>query len=218
MIEQLRFNDKSKAELLQFLQAYQKAIDASIICSITNAEGIIIYANQKFCDSSKYKKEELLGQNHRILNAGYHPDYFFKEMWETISSGEMWRKEVKSRAKDGSYFWQDSLILPVYDGLHQITLYFSIRIPIDDRKKAEEDREQRIKELETLLFKISHELRQPVTQILGITHLLSDAVIQEEELKTFVTAMHHSAKQLDRYTKEVTVALTAMRNSENGKA
>ena len=200
MIEQLRFNDKSKAELLQFLQAYQHAIDASIICSITNTEGIIIYANQKFCESSKYTREELLGQNHRILNAGYHPDIFFKEMWETISSGQMWRNEVKSRAKDGSYFWQDSLI------------------PIDDRKKAEEDREQRIKELETLVFKISHELRQPVTQILGITHLLADDSPAQQDLTTFVTALHHSAEQLDQYTKEITVALTAMRNSENGKA
>ena len=218
MIEQLRFNDKSKAELLQFLQAYQHAIDASIICSITNTEGIIIYANQKFCESSKYTREELLGQNHRILNAGYHPDIFFKEMWETISSGQMWRNEVKSRAKDGSYFWQDSLILPVFDGHRQITQYFSLRIPIDDRKKAEEDREQRIKELETLVFKISHELRQPVTQILGITHLLADDSPAQQDLTTFVTALHHSAEQLDQYTKEITVALTAMRNSENGKA
>ena len=218
MIEQLHFNDKSKAELLQFLQAYQQAIDASIICSITNTEGIIIYANQKFCESSKYTKEELLGQNHRILNAGFHPESFFKEMWETISSGQMWRKEVKSRAKDGSYFWQDSLILPVFDGQRQITQYFSIRIPIDDRKKAGEDREQRIKELETMVFKISHELRQPVTQILGITHLLADNSLPQQELITFVTALHHSAEQLDQYTKEITVALTAMRNSENGKA
>lgn len=215
MSEQFVLKDKSKIELLRFLEAYQTAIDASIICSVTDTDGNIVYANKKFCEVSKYSEQELIGQNHRILSSGYHPKDFFKTMWQTISKGEMWRSEVKSKAKDGTFFWQDSMILPVFGANNEIIQYFSIRIPIDDRKKAEEDREKRIKELENILFKISHEVRHPVTLMLGVCHLFEESLLTPDELHTFIKAIKTSAEHLDIYTKEITEAVSRIRDNEN---
>ncbi|MET3127126.1 PAS domain S-box-containing protein [Arcicella rosea] len=215
MAENYTFKDKSKLELLRFLEAYQMAIDESIICSVTDTKGVIVYVNKKFCEVSKYQEEELIGKNHRILNANYHAGTFFREMWQTISAGEMWRNEVKSIAKDGTYFWQDSIILPVFDENRNIIQYFSIRIPIDDRKKAEEEREQRIKDLEGLLFKISHEVRHPVTLMLGICNLFDDVSLSQEELATFINGIKHAAERLDIYTREITEVLSKLRDKED---
>lgn len=215
MAENYTFKDKSKRELLRFLEAYQMAIDESIICSVTDTNGVIVYVNKKFCEVSKYQEEELIGENHRILNANYHAGTFFREMWQRISSGEMWRNDVKSMAKDGTYFWQDSIILPVFDENRSIIQYFSIRIPIDDRKKAEEEREQRIKDLEGLLFKISHEVRHPVTLMLGICNLFDDVSLSQEELATFINGIKHAAERLDIYTREITEVLSKLRDKED---
>lgn len=215
MAENYTFKDKSKLELLRFLEAYQMAIDESIICSVTDTKGVIVYVNKKFCEVSKYQEEELIGKNHRILNANYHAGTFFREMWQTISAGEMWRNEVKSIAKDGTYFWQDSIILPVFDENRNIIQYFSIRIPIDERKKAEEERERRIKDLEGLLFKISHEVRHPVTLMLGICNLFDDVSLSQEELATFINGIKHAAERLDIYTREITEVLSKLRDKED---
>ncbi|MDR6561837.1 MULTISPECIES: PAS domain S-box protein [unclassified Arcicella] len=215
MAENYTFKDKSKLELLRFLEAYQMAINESVICSVTDTKGIIIYVNKKFCEVSKYTEEELIGQNHRILNAGYHSTTFFKEMWMTISAGEMWRNEVKSIAKDGSYFWQDSIILPVFDENHVIIQYFSIRIPIDERKKAEEEKEHRIKDLEEILFKISHEVRHPVTLMLGICNMFDEPMLSQEEIGSFINALKHAAEKLNVYTREITEVVSKLRDKED---
>lgn len=215
MIKNYFFKNKSKLELLRFLKAYQAALDESIICSVTDINGNIIFVNSKFCEVSKYKEEELIGQNHRILNANFHTEAFFKEMWETISGGEMWRNEVKSIAKDGTFFWQDSIILPIFDENHSIIQYFSIRIPIDEKKKAEEVKEQRIKDLEELLFKISHEVRHPVTLMLGICNLFDDASLSQEDISSFISAIKNAAIRLDGYTREITEVISKLRDKED---
>ena len=131
-----RFNIKggSKKDMLQLLTAYQQVVDLNVICSVTDPKGDIIYVNDNFCEVSKYSRNELLGQNHRILNSGYHSPDFFKVLWLTISNSHVWRGEVKSMAKDSSFFWLDSTIVPILDENGKITEFFSIRIPIDDRK------------------------------------------------------------------------------------
>ena len=208
-------SDNTKEEILRLLKAYQSAIDASLICSVTDLDGNIIYVNQKFCEISKYTEAELMGQNHRILNSGFHPDALFEEMWQTISSGNMWRGEVKSKAKDGSYFWQDSIILPVFDESENIIRYFSIRTPIDDKKRAEAEREERIQQLEKLLFKISHEIRLSVTQILGIATLLEETRLNQDELKFVTEGIKNASISLDLYTREITTTVTTIVAKEN---
>jgi PAS domain S-box-containing protein len=117
---------------------YQDALDASTIIAITNQKGIIKKVNQSFCKISKYSKEELLGKDHRILNSGHHPKEFFKNMWATIGSGKIWKGEIKNKAKDGTFYWVDTTIVPFLNEGVNPYKYVSIRVDITKRMESEE--------------------------------------------------------------------------------
>nr|WP_315489097.1 PAS-domain containing protein [uncultured Rhodoferax sp.] len=107
------------------------------IVSVANRDGNITEVNDAFCDISGYTREELLGQNHRLLNSGTHPREFWDGMWADISVGKSWRADVCNRAKDGSLYWVDNIITPFVGDDGFVERYVSIRTDISARKAAE---------------------------------------------------------------------------------
>jgi len=136
------------------LKEITDALDHSALVSIADKSGIIIKANYKFCEVSGYSEAELLGQDHCIVNSGYHPKSFWVELWKTISSGKVWRGEVQNKKKNGEKYWVDSIIYPVFDVNGNIRHYLSIRHEITDRKNAEFELEKKA-DLQRLLVEIS---------------------------------------------------------------
>lgn len=124
-------------QALQAFRAYQEAVNEVAIVSITDLQGNIIYANQMFIDISKYSSEELLGKNHRIINSGYHPKEFFSDMWQHIRAGRSWRGQIRNKAKDGCFYWVDTIITPIADRKGRIFQYLSIRNLITEQKENE---------------------------------------------------------------------------------
>lgn len=133
--------EKDIQQISDFLQDYTNlrfALDVSAIVAVTDVKGRIIYANNKFCELSKYSRQELLGKDHRLLNSGFHNKQFFKNMWDTINQGEVWEGEVKNRAKDGTFYWVKTTIVPLKDQDGNPVMHIAIRTDISEGKFAQE--------------------------------------------------------------------------------
>ncbi|TDL92535.1 PAS domain S-box protein [Vibrio vulnificus] len=143
------------------------ALDQSAIVAITDAKGIITYVNEKFLEISQYEKHELIGENHSIINSGYHPKEFFTDLWLTISQGKTWHGEICNRAKDGNVYWVDTTIVP-FMKKGKPYQYISIRSDISNRKKAENALKESIKELEDMQYAINQSLIVAITDDKGV--------------------------------------------------
>ncbi len=123
---------------LQELSSIKYALDQSAMIVITNEKGVITYVNEKFCARSQYSRNELIGKTHKIVNSGFHPSEFFANLWSTITQGQIWRGEIKNKAKDGSYYWTDSTIVPFLDQENKPWQYLAIRYDITEAKEKQE--------------------------------------------------------------------------------
>jgi two-component system sensor histidine kinase/response regulator len=178
------------------------ALDQHAIVAITDVQGTIGYVNDKFCAISQYSKEELIRQNHRILNSSHHPKEFFQQMYYVISNGKVWHGEIKNRAKDGSTYWVDTTIVPFMSVEGKPRQYVAIRTDITDRKRAEEEL-ARAKEAAELanrtksefLANMSHEIRTPMNAVVGMMSLLLDMPL-EAEVRDFVETIRTSSDAL----------------------
>ncbi len=159
----LQLTRRTLSKSLRELEFQKFALDQHSIVSIADRSGKILYTNDKFSEVSQYSRDELLGQDHRILNSGYHPHEFFRQMWATISQGQVWHQEVKNRRKDGTYYWVDSTIVPFMDNDGKPLRYVSIRSDITANKVLSEQ------------MQAQREFYENVTETLGEGLYVQDA-------------------------------------------
>jgi two-component system CheB/CheR fusion protein len=156
------------------LEEMREALDQAAIVAATDQRGIITYVNDKFCEISKYSRDELLGQDHRIINSGYHPKEFIRGLWTTIARGGVWRGEIRNRAKDGSFYWVDTTIVPFLNEQGKPRMYLAIRSDITQRKQAEAKlvEQSALAQLGQLAAVVAHEVRNPLAGVKGTLQVL----------------------------------------------
>ncbi|MFY0628186.1 MAG: PAS domain S-box protein [Reichenbachiella sp.] len=133
----IRFLITDKKEIEEQLKAQNIALDETAIVSVTDTKGTILRANHLFAKVSQFSLDEIIGENHRIVNSGYHDKDFWKEMYKKLANGETWRADVKNKAKDGSFYWVDSMMVPIFYDKKKPQEYLAVRFLITDKKEAE---------------------------------------------------------------------------------
>jgi len=203
-----RVSRKEEQQLSQALDelAEQKfALDQHAIVSIADVEGTITYVNDRLCKISGYTKEELIGQNHRLLNSGETGKAYWREMYRTITSGKVWSDIVRNRAKDGSFFWVDATIMPFMGKDNKPRSYISIRTDITERKLAEHAlrRSQKMEAIGQLTGGIAHDFNNILNIILGNIELLNMQIPNDEKTQKRVQNIQKSTQRAAELTRQL---------------
>ena len=216
---QSNYNIHSSLQLHK-LEQLKNVLDESSLVALTDKYGTITYVNEMFCKVSKYSQEDLIGQNHRILKSGHHPPEFYQEMWNVISQGKVWRGDIKNKAKDGTYYWVKTVIMPLFDNKGSISEYISVRTDITDHKKIQEQLQtsQKIikhqlyemKEIDfqkdTFVSMIAHELRTPLSPIMMHCEILKNPDIigklNPDQLEA-INAIYRNSNRLEKIVRNL---------------
>jgi PAS domain S-box-containing protein len=219
-------SDDYTAKALRELNDLKSAIDEHAIVAVTDAGGKITYVNDKFCAISQYSREELLSQDHRIINSGYHSKDFIKKIWQRISNGRVWKGEIKNKAKDGSFYWVDTTIVPYLGRDGRPLQYIAIRGDITERKLAEEALRgakenlqkhastlehrssalrETIGELEAFSYSVSHDMRAPLRAMQSFSKILSQECSAEvgPKGKEYIRRINEGAARMDALIQDV---------------
>jgi PAS domain S-box-containing protein len=177
-------SDKKRAEAdlrvsLREIQDLKTALDEHAIVAITDPTGKITYVNDKFCAISKYSREELIGQDHRLLNSGFHPKEFMAELWSTIRQGKVFHGKIRNVAKDGSIYWVETTIVPFMGEDGSPRQFVAVRSDITDNMKVADTLARQAarlarsnKDLEQFAYIASHDLQEPLRAVAGCVQLL----------------------------------------------
>ena len=216
---QSNYNIHSSLQLHK-LEQLKNVLDESSLVALTDKYGTITYVNEMFCKVSKYSQEDLIGKNHRILKSGHHPPEFYQGMWNVISQGKVWRGDIKNKAKDGTYYWVKTVIMPLFDNKGSISEYISVRTDITDHKKIQEQLQTsqkiikhqlyELKEIDfqknTFVSMIAHELRTPLSPIMMHCEILKNPDIigklNPDQLEA-INAIYRNSNRLEKIVRNL---------------
>ncbi|MGM0579714.1 MAG: PAS domain S-box protein [Bacteroidota bacterium] len=191
IVNAINVNKKILAEIER--EKFEEALDKAALVSITGINGNIQEVNSEFCRVSGYNKNELIGQPIEILESGYHSPKFWNDMWQKVNAGKIWRADIKNQKKTGEYYWVDMIVSPIKNHKGQIYKFMSISYEITDKKNLEINQQKLLDDFTEYAFQTSHELRGPLTSMMGLTTLFE----KYEDPAYLVEKLKSTAEQMD---------------------
>lgn len=196
-ISQEEATKKWNEDLLNELIRFKEGLDQAALVSITDIQGRITFANKRFIEVSEYQYEELFLQNHNIIKSTRHSPEFYKDIWDTIKAGKIWTGEICNLSKSGREYWVASVIVPFTDKNNELTHYLSIRHDITEGKQATIKAQKASLAKSEFLANMSHEIRTPMNGVIGMTDLLLETPLDEEQLDLAKTVKASASSLLD---------------------
>lgn len=197
------------------------ALSKASIVSYADQFGKIVFVNDNFIETSGYSRAELMGQDHRLLSSGYHPKSFWKEVWQTIRRGEVWRGEVLNKGKYANLYWVDTFIYPFKDNEGNLAGFLSIRNDITKRKTYELELERKNELLERIAWTQAHEIRGPVATISGLISVFdrecNDRNLNQQilsHLETTVSLLDTRVRSIVDLTQEIDIETALVKENK----